>query len=596
MIPIIFPPTATDFTTNGAGRLSDCISCTAHSTFDGEDELTLTYPMTGRHYDVIEQDAVILAQPSATRSPQPYRIYKISRPINGQVQIWARHLTYQLSLITTGAFSATSLSAALDLMMSLSLPSNRFVLEADFDTEASYAVTVPATVRSLMGGSPGSIQGVYGGAWEWDGYHAILHRDPSRETGIRIAYGKNLRDLTAEEDNGELYTSVYPYWESGSTLIVLPERTVDCENVDAFPFPRVQPLDCSTVFDAQPTAEQLREYAQSYMESQGFGIPKVSLDLSFYNLGDLEEYRGLFSEDLGLFDIVTVSFPALGVERQSQISEITWDVLRERYDGIVVGDRRDTLATTIEEQMETIQTMPTTADVKKSIDHATGILAAGRGGHVVLNRNSDGWVDEILIMDNADYSAARRVLRINQNGIGFSSSGYAGPYLQAWLMDGTLTLGGVNNGYGVLRLLNSSGEVIGTFSATDGLAFVRGQNIGFKADGTSVYIGDFYVADEYGRQILQSTDLKTGMSGEPDQAGQLYLWAGWESDSQCTFLVNNQGEVRIQGTLYYNGETLDDLIDGVYERGYNDGEREGYSAGYADGYADGQAAGPTPTP
>ena len=36
------------------------------------------------------------------------------------------------------------------------------------------------------------------------------------------------------------------------------------------------------------------------------------------------------------------------------------------------------------------------------------------------------------------------MLRINQNGIGFSSTGVAGPYTQAWTLDGRLVVGGTN--------------------------------------------------------------------------------------------------------------------------------------------------------
>ena len=531
MIPILFSPDASDFTTNGVGRLTFCATCRVHTTFDGEDELTLTYPMAGAHYGGLVQGAVVLVKPSAKRNPQPYRIYKISRPIGGMVEVHARHISYQLSTIVSGVFSAANLGAALEGLVSHSATNCPFTLAADFESEAPFSVSAPASIRSLMGGSAASVQNIYGGIWEFDGYTCTLRESRGEETGIRIAYGKNLRDLTQEEDIGEFYTSVYPYWISGSTLVELPEKIVHCENVEEFPFPRVTTLDCSTRFEGQPTAEQLRTYAQAFISENALGIPRVSLQLSFYSLSEIEEYRGLFNEYLDVCDIVRVSYPALGVDREAQVSEITWDALRERYDDIVVGDRRSTLAGTIEDQIETISTMPTRADVNHQVDHATGILSAGRGGHVVLNRNADGWVDEVLIMDNADYSLAQKVLRINQNGIGFSSSGYSGPYFQAWTLDGILSLGGVNNAYGVLQLRDAQGNVIGTFSAAEGLRFANGQAIGFEASGQHIAIGDFEVTDKYGRQTLQSTDEYTGISGNPNNANGYFAWFGWHLDS-----------------------------------------------------------------
>ena len=49
--------------------------------------------------------------------------------------------------------------------------------------------------------------------------------------------------------------------------------------------------------------------------------------------------------------------------------------------------------------------------------------------------NADGQPDEILIMDTADKNTAVNVLRINMNGIGFSTSGYQGPFDTAWTID-----------------------------------------------------------------------------------------------------------------------------------------------------------------
>ena len=74
MIPILFAPTATNFTTNGIGRLSDAVSCTVHEARNGEFELEMEYPVDGAHYAAIVHSAIIVAKPSARRSNQAFRI------------------------------------------------------------------------------------------------------------------------------------------------------------------------------------------------------------------------------------------------------------------------------------------------------------------------------------------------------------------------------------------------------------------------------------------------------------------------------------------------------------------------------------------
>ena len=301
---------------------------------------------------------------------------------------------------------------------------------------------------------------------------------------------------------------------------------------------------------------------------------------------------------------MTVYFEKLGVEVSSKVIEIHWDVLKDRYDSIQIGDKRNTLASTIEEQIENATYMATTDDVARTVDRATGVLNSGRRGHVIINRNAEGWANEILFLDNENISQAVNVLRINMNGIGFSSSGYNGPYSQAWTLDGHFTLGGVNNSFGDFQILDEHGIPLGEWDK-DGLKFydsaqhilmllnhtglylkdtnnstvaeltanglniykgtisgvtiniARGNDVGLYCDGTVFQFGDFEVNTDYGRQILESIDETTGMGGEPDSDGGLYLWAGYHSDNDYVFAVNDAGAYTMyQGTPYNIGETL----------------------------------------
>ena len=111
-----------------------------------------------------------------------------------------------------------------------------------------------------------------------------------------------------------------------------------------------------------------------------------------------------------------------------------------------------------------------------------------------------------------------------------------------------------------------SGDI--TASAITGSTFQlnRGANVGFIADGTTFQLGDFVVNDWYGRQVLESTDEVTGMSGEPDEPGGYYLWAGWYgSDSTVIFAVKSDGSIRVNGSLYYGTTELEALIRQIAE-------------------------------
>ena len=106
MIPILYDKTETEFKTLGIGPLSDAISCEVTEERNGSFELRMAYPITGVHYSDIVNEAIICAIPADGEDAQPFRIYKISRPINGKISVYAEHLSYQLSHIVVMPFTA----------------------------------------------------------------------------------------------------------------------------------------------------------------------------------------------------------------------------------------------------------------------------------------------------------------------------------------------------------------------------------------------------------------------------------------------------------------------------------------------------------
>ena len=555
MKPILFNSDATRFDTNGVGRLSDCISCEVTEKRNGAFELTMVYPVTGAHFSEIAHSAIIVAKPSARRSLQAFRIYRITKPLAGRVTVYAQHISYQLNHIPVKPFTAGSVTAALSGLVENAAEDCPFTFTTDVTTAGSFVAPVPGSIRSYLGGQTGSILDLYGGEYEWDNYSVKLLSARGVDNGYTIRYGKNLTDLTQDLNIEQTYTGILPYWKSESVQVVLSEP-VYAATAANFPFKRTQVMDFSSPFNNAPTQAELRAYTEEYIRANGIGVPPVNLQIKFVNLPDTEEYRDLAGGNIDLCDKVRVYFEMLGVASEATVIGYTWDALAERYKSIEVGEKKSSLSGTIESQLERLEYVPTTVEVARSIDRATGVLNAGTRGHVVINRNAEGYANEILFLDTDSLTTARNVLRINMNGIGFSSNGYQGPYYQSWTLDGHLALGGVNNAFGHLSILDPSGNPIGQWSK-DGIVVDQGvidllrnidgtSKIGLYVNGNEVKIGDFEVNDRYGRQVLESDDEMTGMSGEPTEEGGLYLWAGYQ-DENTYMLAVNKNDVYIRG-------------------------------------------------
>lgn len=104
--PRLYPAEEKLFTSNGIGALSDCISCMVEETLNGAFELEMQYRLNGIHYEDIQNRSIILVHPNPHTRPQPFRIYRITRPLNGIVTLYAQHISYDLSGIIVESLSS----------------------------------------------------------------------------------------------------------------------------------------------------------------------------------------------------------------------------------------------------------------------------------------------------------------------------------------------------------------------------------------------------------------------------------------------------------------------------------------------------------
>ena len=490
MIPILFKSDATDFTTNGIGRLTDAIICTVTEERNGQYELEMQYPMDGQYYSEIRTSSIIAAVPYDGAKIQAFQVYKISRVLGGRVTINAQHISYRLNWIPVMPFSASSLADTLEKIKVNSAENNPFTFEADFTSTVSCGFTIPTGCKSVLGGVDGSVLDTYGGEYEWDNFTVKLHRNRGSEKPITLLYGKNITDLTQEEVISNTYTGVCPYWSAtdNNITVTLPEKVISVEEVKNFPFHRTKVVDFSGQFDAQPTIEQLREATTEYIEANNIGVPDVSIEVSFINLAGTDGYEDAAPlETVQLGDTISVYFEKLGVQTRAKVIGYEYNVLTEKYENVSIGTSRSTLASTIVEQGKAAEEMARNA--VNTANKATEWLTNGKG-YVMAVKNTDGSWKELLFLDQPTTAAATKVLRINENGIGFAG-GPAGTfdswvYHQAWTLDGEFTTGGNNNSLGSIHVLDSAGhEIVGIDNTGIVCTTYEGDNEKYKVSMNS---------------------------------------------------------------------------------------------------------------
>lgn len=574
MKPVLFAPTATAFTTNGLGKLSDAASCTVKETRNGAFELTLKYPIEGIHYADIQQRSIILAKPNPVDLAQPFRVYRISKPINGLVTVYAYHISYDLTGIPVSPYSAASVQAALTGFSTNAAAANPFTFWSDMTSSGDFTVKSPASVRSLL---PTMLE-VYGGEYKYDKYTVRLYQQRGLNRGVTIRYGKNLTDLKQDENCSNVYTGVYAYYSGGNSIVETSPKVTPAPGT--YDYTRILPLDLTTEFKEAPTAEALKAAAEQYMSDHNIGVPEVSLNVSFVQLEQTQEYKDLaLLERVELCDTVTVIFERLGVNATAQVTSTVYNVLIDAYDSVTIGNVRKNVAMTIAEQAQEIAKGPDLTALQAAVIEATELITGNQGGYVVIHSSTGGKTpDEILIMDQPDIEGAVQVWRWNKSGLGYSSSGYNGPYGLAMTIDGKInadfiTTGGMDAARitaGILQskdgrflidltantitMKNTSGNTVFSFDGNGNLTIsgkitaTSGSIAGFTIYGDRLQGGNCTLYSDYtnGRLVLGNTVLN-GYGG---------MVAGLNCNAPFTATALGCDDRMACGELYLTGSSV----------------------------------------
>ena len=444
--PKLFNASATSFVSQGLGALSDCTQAIVTEKRNGSYELEMQYPISGLHFSEIAQRSIIVAKANYYDDPQPFRVYKITKPLNGICTIYAQHISYDLNgyeiAAGTTAGNASAALAALDNA------AGTFTVTGSIGGSAEFVVDVPSSVRSWFGGKKGSILDLYGGEWHFDGYTCRITTSRGANRGVTIRYGKNLISLTQEEKCANLYSAVRVYYKDAGDVVTQSDLIL----TGAALVPgRILFVDASGAFDETPTVAQLNTYATNYISNNNLRTPEVNLTLDWVQMQDFDRVE--------LCDTVTVVFESLGVSATAKCIETKWNVLKDRYESIVIGDAKSSMASTISNVAKNVATTAVNTvqtHLEKTIETITEKITGNLGGYVVLHdSDNDGYPDEILIMNTPSINTATKVWRWNKNGLGYSSTGYAGPYGTAITADGEIVADFITAG----KITSANGSV-----------------------------------------------------------------------------------------------------------------------------------------
>lgn len=447
--PILYAADATNFNSQGIGVLKDAIRQKVTEERNGIYEYEFDYPIDGRFFEELSNDRIVKIEASKKSPNQRFKIVNVKKKEDGWIHVACQHVSYlamSLGLKPDVSIDRLDATQALETWRAGIIDKHPFTVWSNIGTLGStnFGFDDFENPRQALGGVQGSILDRWGGEYEFDNYNIKLWGARGAKRNVVIAYGKNLRTLEQEEQIQTTYTTIYPYAkvtkDNQEKLITLPEYYVDAPTADKFSHRRVMRLDCSNN-NEEITIEKLRQLAQDYIKSNDIGYPKVSLDVTYLDLSQTLDYKGLEKfEEVNLCDTVKIYFEKLGVNVEAKVKKVVYNPDLQQYDSIELGDARYSLSDKLS-SMESIiadltKNMLTGPIAQAMMDYQTELISGTYGGSMIVRYTDEGLPYELIFMDTDNINTARECLRINRRGIGFSTTGWQGPYTSAWTIDG----------------------------------------------------------------------------------------------------------------------------------------------------------------
>lgn len=247
---------------NGLGALPDAIEPLVTYEESGAMNLEFKYPSSGTNFDKIGRRNIIMAKPTRYMNPFPFRIYEITKEINGLVTVRAEDITHDLSGYTVSPFTMVPEEGAVDDILGrewketgyvyideyldyvlaycdispeqmkytisinpeeLANVKDIFTFKIQADANGEVSITKPLTLRSLLGTDESvGLIGLFGGFWSYSidystGFIMMtLWSTRGLDRGVQIRYGKNMTGMNYTESTTGQYTGIYPYWYKSS--------------------------------------------------------------------------------------------------------------------------------------------------------------------------------------------------------------------------------------------------------------------------------------------------------------------------------------------------------------------------------------------
>ena len=344
-------------------RLYDKTYTTEYGTFDtlveafveeernGLFELSFIVLNTDNLFNYIKEENIVVTDANDTLLNQKFRIYMTRKLMNNKVEVFARHISFDLmyDYIDNLSFTNQSCQYALNQLFINSNFSKHYKGYSNIVNAQNYKMSM-ANILEAIGGKSGSIIDTFGTGAELlrdnENIHVLNRRGNDNE--VTIEYRKNLIGFELEEDTTDLVTKILPYAkynnEETSEEITVKADFIDSPLINNYSHPYIKAIDYSEKFEEGeiPTVEKLITFAKNEYKNNKVDIPKQNFKIDFIPLSKCIGYEGL-EDKISLCDTVTIIDTRYNINTQAKVIKTVFNVLKNRYESIELGEPKTSL-------------------------------------------------------------------------------------------------------------------------------------------------------------------------------------------------------------------------------------------------------------
>ena len=497
----VFQPIDTTFTTNGDVVLRP-LRAKVHK--EDNNDFYLDIETSTEFADYLVEGNIIVAP--TPQGDQPFRINNVTYTRN-KISFRAWHVFYDSEDVTIADTYVVNKNgnSALNQLNSHCYPSSPLTVSSNVETIASFRC-----VRKSLYEAFETVLERWGVHLVRDGFHVSLMDSIGTDNGIVVEYRKNLKEITKEEDWSEVTTTILPVGKDGILInALLPSSTVYMASTTQYdiPYCRVVSFDQDIEEDdyssetayKQALVNDLRAQAQAWLDEHN--LPAVN-----YKLKANVDY------DVDIGDTIHVKDHQLNVNLLSSVISYTWDCLAKRYTELEFGNFTPSLSNLVPSLTASLdkKVAESTQGIQQQVNNTQSEIETKLvSGTVVM----DG--TKLMALDTLPQANASNVMMLSASGWTHSAGGINGDFSTFLSIDGTRRIGGADNAFGAVYVLDANGNTI-----------VSINNAGITGTGLS-YDGE--------KLLVNSYDLfyRSGETGTITNA----IASGFANSTAVTFTV-----------------------------------------------------------